>query len=57
MDPMTGLNRGYCFITFVEKDGAQEAVKQVSLMQVNGCAMRYLYQDFEKHSLCTGLVN
>ena len=29
MDPMTGLNRGYCFITFVNKEGAQEAVKQV----------------------------
>jgi RNA recognition motif-containing protein len=30
MDPLTGLNRGYCFVTFVGKDGAQEAVKQVS---------------------------
>lgn len=29
MDPLTGLNRGYCFVTFCNKDGAQEAVKQV----------------------------
>lgn len=27
MDPMTGLNRGYCFVTFSERSGAQEAVK------------------------------
>lgn len=29
MDPLTGLNRGYCFVTFVDKSGAQEAVKQL----------------------------
>lgn len=29
MDPMTGLNRGYCFATFTSKEGAQEAVKQL----------------------------
>ncbi|XP_076129481.1 heterogeneous nuclear ribonucleoprotein Q-like isoform X2 [Alosa pseudoharengus] len=27
MDPLTGLNRGYAFITFCTKDAAQEAVK------------------------------
>ncbi|XP_022655415.1 heterogeneous nuclear ribonucleoprotein Q-like isoform X2 [Varroa destructor] len=26
MDPLTGLNRGYAFITYCEKQGAQEAV-------------------------------
>jgi len=31
MDPLTGLNRGYCFVTFVDKEGAQEGVKQVRL--------------------------
>lgn len=30
MDPMTGSNRGYCFVTFCEREGANEAVKQVS---------------------------
>lgn len=29
MDPMTGLTRGYGFITFCEKDAAAEAVKQL----------------------------
>ena len=29
MDPLSGLNRGYCFTTFCEKEGANEAVKQV----------------------------
>ena len=30
MDPLTGLNRGYCFVTFDDRQGAQEAVKQVT---------------------------
>ena len=29
MDPMTGLNRGYAFVTFCDRDGAHEGVKQV----------------------------
>jgi len=29
MDPMTGLNRGFCFTTFVDRTGASEAVKQL----------------------------
>lgn len=29
MDPMTGLNRGYAFVTFVSREAAQEAVNQV----------------------------
>uniref|UniRef100_A0A8C9F9X0 RRM domain-containing protein n=1 Tax=Pavo cristatus TaxID=9049 RepID=A0A8C9F9X0_PAVCR len=27
MDPLTGLNRGYAFVTFCTKEAAQEAVK------------------------------
>merc|ERR1719347_2011850 len=30
MDPMTGLNRGYAFITFTSRDEAMEAVKQLN---------------------------
>lgn len=30
MDPLTGLNRGYAFVTFCAKEAAQEAVKLVS---------------------------
>lgn len=29
MDPLTGLNRGYAFVTFCNKEAAQEAVKLV----------------------------
>ena len=29
MDPMTGQNRGYAFITFTDRESAQEAVRQV----------------------------
>lgn len=35
MDPLTGQNRGYAFITFKNKSGAQNAVKQVSLFLKN----------------------
>lgn len=31
MEPLSGLNRGYAFITFCTKEAAQEAVKLVSL--------------------------
>ena len=27
MDPLTQFNRGYCFITFCTKEGAEEATK------------------------------
>ena len=30
MDPFSGLNRGYCFVTFCDKEAAVETVKQVS---------------------------
>lgn len=34
MDPSTGLNRGYGFVTFCEKASAQEAVKQMDNHEV-----------------------
>lgn len=32
MDPLSGQNRGYAFITYCNKDDAQKAVKLVSSM-------------------------
>lgn len=32
MDPLSGQNRGYAFITYCNKDDAQKAVKLVSRM-------------------------
>lgn len=32
MDPMTGTNRGYAFITFTSRDAAYNAVREVSLV-------------------------
>lgn len=31
MDPFSGLNRGYAFVTFCSKEAAQQAVKLVSV--------------------------
>ena len=31
MDPMTGLNRGYAFVTFTTREAAHEAVCQVHI--------------------------
>ena len=41
MDPLTGLNRGYAFITFCTKDAAQEAVKLVS--GSHGCSLLFCW--------------
>lgn len=32
MDPMTGTNRGYAFVTFTGREAAQNAVKEVTLL-------------------------
>ena len=42
MDPMTGLNRGYAFVTFTNRDAAQEAVRQVKLKK---CMIYTLWQN------------
>lgn len=36
MDPLSGLNRGYAFVTFCTKEAAQEAVRLVSLSEADG---------------------
>lgn len=59
MDPLSGLNRGYAFVTFCTKEAASEAVNLVS---VSPCfqlwAVSSAYQSVWKyelwHSLCHG---
>ncbi len=46
MDPLSGLNRGYAFITFCTKEAAQQAVKLVS-----DCLLVYI-QDINLDSDC-----
>lgn len=36
MDPLSGLNRGYAFVTFCSKEAAQEAVKLVRTPVLTG---------------------
>ncbi len=40
MDPLTGQNRGYAFITFCSKDAALEAVKLVCVCVREGVCER-----------------
>lgn len=34
MDPMSGQNRGYAFVTFTTKDAAQQAVREVRFFSI-----------------------
>lgn len=39
MDPLSGLNRGYAFLTFCTKEAAQEAVKLVRQIHLHAGAL------------------
>ena len=44
MDPMTGMNRGYAFVTFTTRDDANEAVRQVKSDCSNLGLYRYTWE-------------
>jgi RNA recognition motif-containing protein len=43
MDPMTGTNRGYAFITFTSRDAAYNAVREVSRIRVDRFSVRFFF--------------
>lgn len=47
MDPLSGLNRGYAFVTYCTKESAQQAVKLVCMLHCN-----YDTYYFTKGTLC-----
>ena len=47
MDPMTGTNRGYAFVTFTSRDAAQNAVKEVLVIH-QICNAQFNFFFFEK---------
>lgn len=53
MDPLSGLNRGYAFVTFCTKEAAQEAVRLVSLCEACFTAQRAV---LEAAKICDVLV-
>uniref|UniRef100_A0AAR2KFQ8 RRM domain-containing protein n=1 Tax=Pygocentrus nattereri TaxID=42514 RepID=A0AAR2KFQ8_PYGNA len=48
MDPLSGLNRGYAFVTFCTKEAAQEAVKLVKVLFVRNLANSVTEEILEK---------
>ena len=54
MDPLTGQNRGYAFITFCSKGAAQEAVKLVSPFPSLSTILRGFGLLFETKNMATG---
>merc|ERR1719158_1594163 len=56
MDPMSGLNRGYAFITFTSKDEAMEAVKQLNDFELRKGKKLGVTISFNNHRLFVGNI-
>lgn len=49
MDPMTGTNRGYAFVTFTGREAAQNAVKEVRF--------KIHFTIYTMHNICCALFH
>lgn len=56
MDPLSGLNRGYAFVTFCTKEAAQEAVKLVSSADLSSPLKNKLEQDWSQDSFSSAVT-
>lgn len=56
MDPLSGLNRGYAFVTFCTKEAAQEAVKLVSSADLSSTLKNKLEQDWSQDSFSSAVT-
>merc|ERR1719420_910170 len=56
MDPMTGLNRGYAFVTFTNRDAAQEAVRQLNDYELRKGKRIGVTISFNNHRLFVGNI-
>ncbi|TWW68482.1 Heterogeneous nuclear ribonucleoprotein Q [Takifugu flavidus] len=60
MDPLSGLNRGYAFVTFCSKEAAQEAVKLVRTPARTGknvIIMRFVLESRLQIGVCISVAN
>lgn len=56
MDPMTGLNRGYAFVTFNNREGAQEAVRQLNDHEIRKGKKIGVTISYNNHRLFVGNI-
>ncbi|XP_063243886.1 heterogeneous nuclear ribonucleoprotein Q isoform X4 [Bacillus rossius redtenbacheri] len=56
MDPMTGSNRGYAFITFTTRDAAQKAVKELNDYEIRKGKKIGVTVSYNNHRLFVGNI-